>query len=85
MTAPGRNLADDGPIAATLPEDAQAMRQVARDEGIPTVWDRLAAQEPQCGYCALGSQLPHLCHGSVPDRSRLATGRRKASAAPGRT
>ena len=26
----------------------------ARDEGIETVWDRLAAQQPQCGYCALG-------------------------------
>src|SRR5271165_3962303 len=26
----------------------------ARDEGISTVWDRLAAQQPQCGYCALG-------------------------------
>jgi carbon-monoxide dehydrogenase catalytic subunit len=26
----------------------------AREEGIETVWDRLAAQEPQCGYCAMG-------------------------------
>jgi carbon-monoxide dehydrogenase catalytic subunit len=26
----------------------------AREEGIETVWDRLAAQEPQCGYCVLG-------------------------------
>jgi carbon-monoxide dehydrogenase catalytic subunit len=26
----------------------------ARAEGIETVWDRLAAQQPQCGYCALG-------------------------------
>src|SRR5664280_1009018 len=38
----------------TINEDAQAMIDVARAEGIETVWDRLAAQEPQCGYCALG-------------------------------
>jgi len=38
----------------TVNEDAQAMIDVARAEGIETVWDRLAAQEPQCGYCALG-------------------------------
>jgi carbon-monoxide dehydrogenase catalytic subunit len=30
------------------------MIDVARKEGIETVWDRLAAQQPQCGYCALG-------------------------------
>jgi anaerobic carbon-monoxide dehydrogenase catalytic subunit len=34
--------------------DARAMVERAKDEGIPTVWDRLAAQQPQCGYCALG-------------------------------
>ena len=30
------------------------MIDVARTEGIETVWDRLAAQEPQCGYCVSG-------------------------------
>lgn len=35
-------------------EDARAMLRRARDEGMETVWDRLAAQEPQCGYCSLG-------------------------------
>src|SRR5208282_1179288 len=34
--------------------DAQAMVERAREEGITTVWDRLASQQPQCGYCALG-------------------------------
>jgi carbon-monoxide dehydrogenase catalytic subunit len=34
--------------------DARAMLVRAREEGIETVWDRLAAQQPQCGYCALG-------------------------------
>jgi carbon-monoxide dehydrogenase catalytic subunit len=38
----------------TVHQDAQAMIDRARDEGITTVWDRLAAQQPQCGYCALG-------------------------------
>jgi carbon-monoxide dehydrogenase catalytic subunit len=34
--------------------DARAMIVRAREEGIETVWDRLAAQQPQCGYCSLG-------------------------------
>ncbi|UCC13467.1 MAG: anaerobic carbon-monoxide dehydrogenase catalytic subunit [Gammaproteobacteria bacterium] len=34
--------------------DARAMIVRAKEEGIETVWDRLAAQEPQCGYCSLG-------------------------------
>ena len=34
--------------------DARAMLKIAGQEGIDTVWDRLAAQEPQCGYCRLG-------------------------------
>jgi carbon-monoxide dehydrogenase catalytic subunit len=42
------------PTAASVPEDATAMVEVAKKEGISTVWDRLAAQEPHCGYCSLG-------------------------------
>jgi len=42
------------PVRLTIHPDAQAMIDVARKEGIETVWDRLAAQQPQCGYCALG-------------------------------
>ena len=34
--------------------DTRAMLERAREEGIETVWDRLAAQKPQCGYCSLG-------------------------------
>lgn len=34
--------------------DTRAMLERAREEGIETVWDRLADQEPQCGYCSLG-------------------------------
>ncbi|MBW1981153.1 MAG: anaerobic carbon-monoxide dehydrogenase catalytic subunit [Deltaproteobacteria bacterium] len=35
-------------------KDSQAMLRRASEEGIETVWDRLAKQEPQCGYCSLG-------------------------------
>ena len=34
--------------------DAQAMIEKAASERIETVWDRLALQQPQCGYCTLG-------------------------------
>jgi carbon-monoxide dehydrogenase catalytic subunit len=55
MTAIERNgHSRDGIARLTMPEDAQQMLALARDAGIETVWDRLAAQEPQCGYCALG-------------------------------
>ena len=52
MTLLQRNGSSEG--RAGVPEDAKAMVEVARVEGIPTVWDRLAAQEPHCGYCSLG-------------------------------
>ena len=35
--------------------DTWAMLEVARREGIETVWDRLEKQQPQCGYCNLGT------------------------------
>jgi carbon-monoxide dehydrogenase catalytic subunit len=38
----------------TIHDDAQQMIDRAREEGVETVWDRLRAQEPQCGYCQLG-------------------------------
>jgi carbon-monoxide dehydrogenase catalytic subunit len=38
----------------TIHDDAQQMIDRAHEEGIETVWDRLRAQEPQCGYCQLG-------------------------------
>jgi len=40
--------------ALSIATDAQQMIEVARAEGVETVWDRLAAQQPQCGFCALG-------------------------------
>jgi len=38
----------------TINTDAQRMLEVARREGIQTVWDRLREQQPQCGFCELG-------------------------------
>mgnify|MGYP003572010959 CR=1 FL=1 len=38
----------------SINNDARAMLVRAREEGIETVWDRLAAQQPQCGYCSMG-------------------------------
>jgi carbon-monoxide dehydrogenase catalytic subunit len=38
----------------SIHEDARAMLARARERGIDTVWDRLADQQPQCGYCAMG-------------------------------
>jgi carbon-monoxide dehydrogenase catalytic subunit len=35
--------------------DTLAMLEVARKNGIETVWDRLEKQQPQCGYCNLGT------------------------------
>jgi carbon-monoxide dehydrogenase catalytic subunit len=42
------------PEAASINQDARAMIIRALEENIETVWDRLAAQQPQCGYCSLG-------------------------------
>ena len=40
---------------ASITSDAWQMLEIAHREGIETVWDRLAKQEPQCGYCNLGT------------------------------
>jgi carbon-monoxide dehydrogenase catalytic subunit len=55
MTALDRDGRERQAVAAlTMPNDARQMLELARAEGIPTVWDRAIAQEPQCGYCSLG-------------------------------
>ncbi len=38
----------------SINQDAQTMLRRAHMEGIDTVWERLAAQQPQCGYCLMG-------------------------------
>ncbi len=38
----------------SIASDAQKILRYAKEENIETVWDRLSAQEPQCGYCSLG-------------------------------
>jgi len=40
--------------SVSIHKDARAMLARAREEGIETVWDRLADQQPQCGFCAMG-------------------------------
>ncbi|MFO7549286.1 MAG: anaerobic carbon-monoxide dehydrogenase catalytic subunit [Acidimicrobiia bacterium] len=52
MSTDHRHLPD--PSLLSVGADAQAMLERARAEGVTTVWDRLRAQEPQCGYCSLG-------------------------------
>jgi anaerobic carbon-monoxide dehydrogenase catalytic subunit len=42
------------PSSLSIGDDARAMIERAREERITTVWDRLLAQQPQCGYCSLG-------------------------------
>ncbi len=34
--------------------DTLAMVRKAQSDGVETVWDRAAAQDPQCGFCSLG-------------------------------
>ncbi len=48
------SIRGDGYRRLSINRDTWAMLERAHDEGIQTVWDRLAAQEPQCGYCELG-------------------------------
>lgn len=38
----------------TITEDGQAMLAKAELDQIETAWDRLKAQQPQCGYCDMG-------------------------------
>jgi len=42
------------PSTNSIHPDTLAMIDKARAEGLETVWDRAAAQEPQCGFCELG-------------------------------
>ncbi len=34
--------------------DVLALKDKAEKEGLETVWERFAAQQPQCGFCELG-------------------------------
>ncbi|MDW7709991.1 MAG: anaerobic carbon-monoxide dehydrogenase catalytic subunit [Deferrisomatales bacterium] len=40
--------------ACSVTQDALPMLEKARADGVSTVWDRHAAQEPRCGFCDLG-------------------------------
>ena len=47
----------------TINADTEAMLEIARREGIETVWDRLEAQQPQCGFCSLGTSCRNCAMG----------------------
>ncbi len=38
----------------SIQPDTLALKEKARQEGLETVWDRFAGQQPQCGFCDLG-------------------------------
>ena len=38
----------------SIQPDTLALKEKARQEGLETVWERHAAQEPRCGFCDLG-------------------------------
>jgi carbon-monoxide dehydrogenase catalytic subunit len=38
----------------TITEDGRLMLAKSEQDGVETVWDRLEAQQPHCGYCELG-------------------------------
>lgn len=48
-------FSENGFKKLSINADTQAMLEVARKNGIETVWDRLEKQQPQCGYCNLGT------------------------------
>ncbi len=48
-------ISSNGYKNKSINRDTWAMLEIAKREGIETVWDRLAKQEPQCGYCSLGT------------------------------
>lgn len=42
------------PKTATINEDGRLLLEKARMDGVQTVWDRHAAQQPHCGFCEMG-------------------------------
>ncbi|MGD2027733.1 MAG: hypothetical protein PVI99_07955, partial [Anaerolineales bacterium] len=48
-------FSENGFKKQSINADTQAMLEVARKNNIETVWDRLEKQQPQCGYCNLGT------------------------------
>ncbi len=40
------------PVSIQL--DTIALKEKARQEGLETIWERFAAQQPECGFCQLG-------------------------------
>jgi carbon-monoxide dehydrogenase catalytic subunit len=45
---------DDPQKNISIQPDTLALKEKAKQEGLETVWERHAAQEPRCGFCDLG-------------------------------
>ncbi|MEW6660634.1 MAG: anaerobic carbon-monoxide dehydrogenase catalytic subunit [Thermodesulfobacteriota bacterium] len=45
---------DTNKESISIQPDTLALKEKARQEGLETIWDRFAAQQPQCGFCDLG-------------------------------
>jgi hydroxylamine reductase (hybrid-cluster protein) len=55
----------------SIQPDTLAMKEKAQKEGLETMWDRLQAQEPQCGFCSLGLSCRNCVMGSWVDNTRI--------------
>ena len=50
---------DNNAVARSVDPATQSMLRIAEKQGVETVWDRLEAQQPQCGYGELGLCCRH--------------------------
>ena len=50
---------DNNAVARSMDPATQSMLRIAEKQGVETVWDRLEAQQPQCGYGELGLCCRH--------------------------
>jgi len=54
---PGGYAVEQKPSSETpvsIQPDTLALKQKAEEEGLETIWERFAAQQPECGFCQLG-------------------------------
>ncbi len=50
---------DNNAVGRSVDPATQSMLRIAEKQGVETVWDRLEAQQPQCGYGELGLCCRH--------------------------
>jgi carbon-monoxide dehydrogenase catalytic subunit len=59
----------DSRESLSVTQDGDRLYAKARQDGVETVWERHQAQQPQCGFCDMGLELPYLHHGPLPGGS----------------